>query len=365
MYGSGNSNNSGPQYLGLPPTSKQQILKFYDSGTSECQYYNYDDMLGFEKGSGKFTVYFKGARDVNAKDKVEITITGSTITITEAIEIIINAPLYLDVHKSTAAIIEIVSDTAGNSIRPEFTAASITYGSCCSGGGDTYTLEASTKAGSNVPLFLDAASGTDSTVNLTEGTNITLTRNSATQITIDSAATTVFDQINDHNIYNASWNVRDIYLIPVLDSTSNIFSGLPFGSSVVPGAFPLIEAVERGVNIQRATGTWDRITSYNLSMSSMTATAIAGLGTASQLRLCLFKASPADGDAALNFTVVELGDIDFNSTADRIEVNDQSSSITALSVGDLFFIGYKLNGSKLTGNITGLKLQTTARFWKS
>jgi len=54
--------------------------------------------------------------------------------------------------------------------------------------GDTYTLQAGTKAGSSVPLQLDAATGTDSTVNLTEGTGITLTQNSATEITIDSAA---------------------------------------------------------------------------------------------------------------------------------------------------------------------------------
>tara|TARA_R100000231_G_scaffold36942_1_gene32466 strand:- start:416 stop:1459 length:1044 start_codon:yes stop_codon:yes gene_type:complete len=54
--------------------------------------------------------------------------------------------------------------------------------------GDTYTLQAGAKAGSSVPLQLDAASGTDSTVNLTEGTGITLTRNSATEIEIQSSA---------------------------------------------------------------------------------------------------------------------------------------------------------------------------------
>lgn len=52
------------------------------------------------------------------------------------------------------------------------------------GGGDTYTLQAEAKTGSNVPLKLDANTGSDSTVNLTEGSNITLTRNSATQVTI-------------------------------------------------------------------------------------------------------------------------------------------------------------------------------------
>ena len=54
--------------------------------------------------------------------------------------------------------------------------------------GDTYTLQAGTKAGSSVPLQLDAATGSDSTVNLTEGAGITLTQTSATEITIESAA---------------------------------------------------------------------------------------------------------------------------------------------------------------------------------
>ena len=54
-------------------------------------------------------------------------------------------------------------------------------------GGDTYTLQAEAKSGISVPLKLDAGSGTDSTVNLTEGANITLTRNSSNQITIDSS----------------------------------------------------------------------------------------------------------------------------------------------------------------------------------
>ena len=51
--------------------------------------------------------------------------------------------------------------------------------------GDTYTINAGVKSGTSVPLNLDAASGTDSTVSLTEGTGITLTRTSATEITID------------------------------------------------------------------------------------------------------------------------------------------------------------------------------------
>jgi hypothetical protein len=49
--------------------------------------------------------------------------------------------------------------------------------------GDTYSIDV-TQDGDNVDLKLDAASGTDSTVQLTAGTNVTLTRNDAQQVTI-------------------------------------------------------------------------------------------------------------------------------------------------------------------------------------
>ena len=68
--------------------------------------------------------------------------------------------------------------------------------------GDSYTLQAGTKAGSSVPLQLDAALGTDSTVNLTEGAGITLTQTSATEITVAATATgttVVKDQFTGNN----------------------------------------------------------------------------------------------------------------------------------------------------------------------
>ena len=49
--------------------------------------------------------------------------------------------------------------------------------------GDTYAINVA-QDGSNVDLKLDANSGTDSTVQLTAGSNITLTRNDAQQVTI-------------------------------------------------------------------------------------------------------------------------------------------------------------------------------------
>ena len=59
------------------------------------------------------------------------------------------------------------------------------------GGGETYDLNA-TQDGSNVDLNLRSTSGTDnSVVQLTAGDNITLTRNSATEVTIAGNAGTV------------------------------------------------------------------------------------------------------------------------------------------------------------------------------
>ena len=67
--------------------------------------------------------------------------------------------------------------------------------------GDTYSINAGTKVGSSVPINLDAATGSDSVVSLTEGTGITLTQTSATEITIaGSAGTTVIkDQFTGDN----------------------------------------------------------------------------------------------------------------------------------------------------------------------
>jgi len=67
--------------------------------------------------------------------------------------------------------------------------------------GDTYSINAGTKVGSSVPINLDAATGSDSVVSLTEGTGITLTQTSATEITIEGSAgtTVVKDQFTGNN----------------------------------------------------------------------------------------------------------------------------------------------------------------------
>jgi len=87
--------------------------------------------------------------------------------------------------------------------------------------GDTYTLQAEAKAASSVPLKLNAGTGSDSTVNLTEGTGITLTQNSATEITIASAAgtTVVKDQFTGNN----STTAFTLSVTPTAAANLNIF----------------------------------------------------------------------------------------------------------------------------------------------
>ena len=96
--------------------------------------------------------------------------------------------------------------------------------------GDTYTLQAGTKAGSSVPLQLDAAVGSDSTVNLTEGTGITLTQNSATEITIASAAGTTVtkDQFTGNNATTAF----TLSVTPSSADNINIFIGGVYQNSL-------------------------------------------------------------------------------------------------------------------------------------
>ena len=106
---------SGPQFSGNPPFLKAYLLAFYDSTGSYTQYYNPSAILGFEKiNATSFKIYIQGAKDVNAKDTITLTHTAA-ITYKDAVEYIITA--------------------IAENLRPEFTSCTITYGTCCGGGG--------------------------------------------------------------------------------------------------------------------------------------------------------------------------------------------------------------------------------------
>ena len=142
-----------------------------------------------------YIVGYKGSDNVQIAPSL---ITGTTYTI--------------DVPSATQDINLAGSDgtndaitlTGGTDITITRTSASeLTIASTASG--DTYTLQAGAKAGSSVPLELDAAAGSDSSVNLTEGTGITLTQTSSSEITIASAAgvTVTKDQFTGDNATTA------------------------------------------------------------------------------------------------------------------------------------------------------------------
>ncbi len=118
--------------------------------------------------------------------------------------------------------ISLTDDGAGNG----FTIASTVVG-------DTYTLSAGAKSGSSVPINLDAATGSDSVVSLTEGTGITLTRTSATEITIEgSAGTTV---VKDQFTGNNSTTAFTLSVTPTSADNINIFISGVYQNSVDSG----------------------------------------------------------------------------------------------------------------------------------
>jgi len=88
--------------------------------------------------------------------------------------------------------------------------------------GDTYSLSA-TQDGSNVDILLDAGSGTDSTVQLTAGTNITLTRNNAQEVTIASTASGGGGaELNiERNVFTATANQTAFTISSDITASSN------------------------------------------------------------------------------------------------------------------------------------------------
>ena len=96
--------------------------------------------------------------------------------------------------------------------------SSITINSTASG--DTYTLGATTD-GSNVDLNLDAAAGSDTTVQLTAGTGMTITQSGGNNVTFASAAgvTITKDQFTGNN----STTAFTLSVTPTAADNLNIF----------------------------------------------------------------------------------------------------------------------------------------------
>ena len=117
----------------LPGFIPSYIYYFRGASTDE-QWYYFNDLLGFGYGSAStLEVYFRGAKDVNAVDKVTITLLAGTDH-KDAAEYLLNAPVYQQVAPTYHHIIRV---TGLNRFRSEFVSATITYGECCGGGRST------------------------------------------------------------------------------------------------------------------------------------------------------------------------------------------------------------------------------------
>ena len=139
--------------------------------------------------------------------------------------------------------------TAGNDIDfSSITATGFTIDSSASG--DTYELNAGAKVGSSVPLNLDANAGADTFVNLTEGINVTLTRNTATEITIDAASTIASV---DEKTPGTSTGIPII-----VDPTTGAVEvqSMAFNGAANVGHVPTSAAVAQTTHFLRADGTW-------------------------------------------------------------------------------------------------------------
>jgi hypothetical protein len=209
---------------------------------------------------------------------------------------------YQDAAKTTAYTTGITtSGTPGNSgaytqIIPSASTPPILYYQCSAHAlmgsytkfgtgsqGDTYTLSA-TQDGDNVDILLDAGSGTDSTVQLTAGNNITLTRSNAQEIEITSSAGTnvtvqknVYTANGSTTTFNTSTSIVtknnvQVYINGVYQSKDNYTTS---GSTVTFSTAPpnatsveLIHMVAVDGVIARDDFTGDgSITAFVLSMS--------------------------------------------------------------------------------------------------
>lgn len=114
------------------------FISYYKQSASVEQWYP-TQPLGFGyHNSTTLKVFYPGATDVNAVDEVRITLATGT-SHTDAAEWIMLAQTYGQIHPTSESIKRIVV-TGGQSIRPEFISCTITYGTCCSGGGGSGTM---------------------------------------------------------------------------------------------------------------------------------------------------------------------------------------------------------------------------------
>ena len=128
------------------------------------------------------------------------------------------------------------------------TAAGFTIDSSASG--DTYELNAGAKVGSSVPLNLDANAGADTFVNLTQGTGITITQDSATEITISST-----DTVTSVDEKTPGTSTGTPIIVDPTTGAVEVQS-MAFNGAANVGHVPTSAAVAQTTHFLRADGTW-------------------------------------------------------------------------------------------------------------
>lgn len=127
---------------------------------------------------------------------------------------------------------DLITFTAGNDITLTDDGAGNGFTIASTASGDTYSINAGAKVGSSVPINLDAATGSDSAVSLTEGTGITLTQTSATEITIDAAGG-VTKTVDQTTIANTTTGSVTLSVSPTTEAYTDMYvSGVYQNKSV-------------------------------------------------------------------------------------------------------------------------------------
>lgn len=171
--------------------------------------------------------------------------------------------------------------------------------------GDTYTLSAGAKSGASVPLNLDAAAGADSVVNLTEGTGITLTRTSATEVTIAGSAQGVTGSgtVNKLPKFDTATSLTDSIL-------SEIASGFGTSNMIMLPQFGILTGFRANANVDGFPPQYGVLTSVDLSSDPF------GVSNLTQLANFSFRFnSTSDADVFRSKYGFPAGQSGFDSTS--------------------------------------------------
>lgn len=406
-----------------PDFRPSYVYYFKQSATVE-QWYPVSALVGYGYvNATNFKLFFRGANDVNAIDTVQITVASGT-SLTDAYEWIINAPVYQQVSPTYHHIIRVFV-FGGQGFRLEFTAATITYGTCCTGGGSGtmthWTIRDDDDDDAQIDnneflkvTMADGAAGTNLSGTGTTGDPyvLALTSPGDTVYTLPLATTTVrggvelgsntdLTQTYETGGTGTSGRTYPVQLnsadqmgvsVPWIDTavvfsthvTCQIDSSLEAWSTVylvgetyryhtdpiwLASLTNTPAATAKFQGLQVATHAYTNCSAYGWNTSSQTAEAISNLcdefEDPTTVKLVLFHGTPTDGAATITLTSTTLTTLAFNAVAGRIQNNAGSDTIT-MAAGDVFCLGFLVDcgdGGIFTAGPGAFVCNYTARLW--